>query len=284
MSGRPRHTPTEETPCVEAAAADVDPELAHPRRIELAVRLGLLAVVYVPQLDLGSGANVGYEVRLGAVAALDAGPSFAATDVIELARSHGFMDAVEGEVLGRADAELRDRDLDRVFEVVVAPASWPALPSLARPDTTRRQIDFVFEFGLVRRCAGQRVVAFEEGLAVPRVLDKGARSVVPPEVRDLPVRRVRVAAHTLRSTHRDTRRSRRLAEVVDIAHRLGARVVVEGLAGPAETKLATDLGCDLACVPAIRADQVVPSMHGSPGSASLDGPRRVQVAEPSRPT
>jgi diguanylate cyclase len=235
--------------------ADSSGHLALVEELRTALSTGQLVLHHQPQVDVRTGRTLGTEalIRWAHPVRGLLGPA----QFLPLAEAHGLMGAVTDEVLQQAvaqAAEWRRRGLDLRMSVNLSASN------LLDADLPRRVAGLLAGAGLP---AGSLVLEVtetvlmgdaERSLAVVTALtglgltvsidDFGTGYSSLSYLRDLPVAELKLDRSFTADLLVEPRTEAIVASTIELAHRLGMRVVAEGVEHEATLARLADLGCD----------------------------------------
>jgi diguanylate cyclase (GGDEF)-like protein len=235
--------------------ADSSGNLALIEELRAGLRAGHLVLHHQPQVDVATGRTVGVEalVRWAHPVRGLLGPA----QFLPLAEAHGLMGAVTDEVLRQAVAQaadwrrrglelrtsvnlsasnLLDTDLPRRVAALLADAGLPA-------ETLVLEVTETVLMGDTERSLAVVAALTALGLTVS-IDDFGTGYSSLSYLRDLPVAELKLDRSFTADLLVDARTEAIVASTIDLAHRLGLRVVAEGVERDATLARLVDLGCD----------------------------------------
>jgi predicted signal transduction protein with EAL and GGDEF domain len=235
--------------------ADSSGHLALVEELRTALSTGQLVLHHQPQVDVSTGCTVGVEALVRwahPVRGLLAPAQF-----LPLAEVHGLMGAVTEEVLRQAVAQAADwrrRGLELRISVNLSASN------LLDTDLPRRVAALLADAGLPAGCLVLEVTETvlmgdaERSLAVVTALtalgltvsidDFGTGYSSLSYLRDLPVAELKLDRSFTADLLVEARTEAIVASTIDLAHRLGLRVVAEGVEHEATLARLAHLGCD----------------------------------------
>ena len=235
--------------------ADSSGHLALVEELRAALATGQLVLHHQPQVDVRTGRTLGAEalVRWAHPVRGLLGPA----QFLPLAEAHGLMGAVTDEVLRRAVGQaatwwrsgldlrisvnlsasnLLDTDLPRRVAALLADAGLPARSLVLEVTET-------VLMGDAERSSAVVTALTALGLSVS-IDDFGTGYSSLSYLRDLPVAELKLDRSFTADLLVDARTEAIVASTIDLAHRLGLRVVAEGVEHHATLARLADLGCD----------------------------------------
>ena len=235
--------------------ADSSGHLALVEELRTALSTGQLVLHHQPQVDVSTGCTVGVEALVRwahPVRGLLAPAQF-----LPLAEVHGLMGAVTEEVLRQAVAQAADwrrRGLELRISVNLSASN------LLDTDLPHRVAALLADAGLPAGCLVLEVTETvlmgdaERSLAVVTALtalgltvsidDFGTGYSSLSYLRDLPVAELKLDRSFTADLLVEARTEAIVASTIDLAHRLGLRVVAEGVEHEATLARLAHLGCD----------------------------------------
>jgi diguanylate cyclase (GGDEF)-like protein len=235
--------------------ADSSGHLALVEELRAALATGQLVLHHQPQVDVRTGRTLGTEalVRWAHPVRGLLGPA----QFLPLAEAHGLMGAVTDEVLRQAVAQAADwrrRGLDLRISVNLSASN------LLDTDLPRRVAGLLADAGLpaeslvlevtetVLMGDAERSLAVVTGLTAlgltVSIDDFGTGYSSLSHLRDLPVAELKLDRSFTADLLVDPRTEAIVASTIDLAHRLGLRVVAEGVEHDATLARLAGLGCD----------------------------------------
>jgi diguanylate cyclase len=239
-----------------ARHADSSGHLGLVEDLRTALATGQLVLHHQPQLDIATGATVGVEalVRWQHPARGLLGPG----DFLPLAEVHGLMGALTEEVLGQAVAQAaawRREGLDLHMSVNLSASN---LLDAALPDRVAGLLEqHALPPGSLVLEVTESVLLTdpERSLAVVGALadlgvtvsidDFGTGYSSLAYLRDLPVAELKLDRSFTADLLTDARTGAIVASTIELAHRLGLRVVAEGVEDEATLRHLQSLDCDI---------------------------------------
>jgi EAL domain-containing protein (putative c-di-GMP-specific phosphodiesterase class I) len=235
--------------------ADSSGHLALVEELRAALTTGQLVLHHQPQVDVRTGRTLGAEalVRWAHPVRGLLGPA----QFLPLAEAHGLMGALTDEVLRQAVAQAADwrrRGLDLRISVNLSASN------LLDTDLPHRVAGLLADAGLPAESLVLEVTETvlmgdaERSLAVVTALtalgltvsidDFGTGYSSLSYLRDLPVAELKLDRSFTADLLEDPRTEAIVASTIDLAHRLGLRVVAEGVEHDATLARLARLGCD----------------------------------------
>ncbi|WP_100498296.1 putative bifunctional diguanylate cyclase/phosphodiesterase [Geodermatophilus chilensis] len=235
--------------------ADSSGHLALVEELRAALSTGQLVLHHQPQVDVRTGRTLGAEALVRwahPVRGLLAPAQF-----LPLAEAHGLMGAVTDEVLRQAVVQaadwrrrgldlrisvnlsasnLLDTDLPSRIAVLLAAAGLPA-------ESLVLEVTETVLMGEAERSQAVVTALTELGLTVS-IDDFGTGYSSLSYLRDLPVAELKLDRSFTTDLLVDARTEAIVASTIDLAHRLGLRVVAEGVEREETLARLADLGCD----------------------------------------